>query len=215
VAEVLVLRLFHLADDNSAFRARVLGDDADRLLEGPTHDLVASLLIVIVTLGLVQRLLTPQQRHAAARHDALFDRRAGCMQRVLDTSLLLLHLGLGCRADVKHGHAAGELRQPLLQLFLVVIGRGLVDLGLDLRLTAFDLIVLTLAGDERGVVLVHDDACGAARVRTIRSKAVSRRSRPRSTSPRPITTRKSCRSGWRSSPAAWPCLTSARQPRPR
>jgi len=67
------------------------------------------------------------------------------MQRVLDTAFFLLHLGLGRRADVQHGHAAGELRQPLLQLFLVVIGRGLLDLGLDLRLTAFDLIVLALA----------------------------------------------------------------------
>src|SRR5437899_2056712 len=83
VAEVLVLRLLHLANDDSAFRARVLGDDADRLLEGPAHDLDAGLLIVIVTLGLVQRLLTPQQRYAAARHDAFLDRRAGRMQHLL------------------------------------------------------------------------------------------------------------------------------------
>src|SRR5207249_8913072 len=140
------------------FRARVLGDDADRLLAGPAHDLDAGLLIVIVTLGLVERLLTPQQRHTAARHDALLDRRAGRMQRVLDTGLLLLHLGLGRRADIQHGHAAGELRQPLLELFLVVIGRGLLDLGLDLRLAALDLVVLALAVYERGVVLIHDDA---------------------------------------------------------
>src|SRR5207249_10250107 len=59
VAEILVLRLLHLADHDGAFRTRVLGDDADRLLERPAHDLDAGLLIVIVTLGLVQRLLTP------------------------------------------------------------------------------------------------------------------------------------------------------------
>src|SRR5213592_4554491 len=129
-----------------------------RALEEPIR------IIVIVTLGLVQRLLTPQQRHTAARHDAFLDRRAGRMQRVLDTGLLLLHLGLGRRADIQHGHAAGELRQPLLELFLVVIGRGLLDLGLDLRLAALDLVVLALAVYERGVVLIHDDALGAAEI---------------------------------------------------
>src|SRR5258706_11582449 len=164
VAEVLVLRLLHLPDDDRAFSARVLGDDADRLLERAAHDLDAGLLIVIVTLGLVERLLTPEQRHAAPRHDALLDRRTSGMQRVLDPSLLLLHLGLGRRADVQHGHAAGELRQPLLQLLLVVIRRGLLDLGLDLRLAALDLVVLPLAVYERGVVLVHDDALGAAEI---------------------------------------------------
>src|SRR5882762_6487667 len=164
VAEVLVLRLLHLPDDDRAFSARVLGDDADRLLERAAHDLDAGLLIVIVTLGLVERLLTPEQRHAAPRHDALLDRRTSGMQRVLDPSLLLLHLGLGRRADVQHGHAAGKLRQPLLQLFLVIIGRGLLDLGLDLRLAALDLVVLPLAVYERGVVLIHDDTLGAAEI---------------------------------------------------
>ena len=48
-----------------------------------------------------------------------------------------------------------------------------------------------------------------------RSRAGSSRSRPRSTSPPAITTSRSCRSGWPSSPAASPRSTSARPPRPR
>jgi hypothetical protein len=38
-------------------------------------------------------------------------------------SLLRLHLGLGRRADANHGDAAGELRQPLLELLAVVVAR--------------------------------------------------------------------------------------------
>ena len=74
-------------------------------------------------------------------HDALFDRGAGRVQRVLDPGLLLLHLGLGRGADVDHRHAAGELRQPLLELLLVVVATwssrsrpDLVDAALDVVL---------------------------------------------------------------------------------
>ena len=62
-----------------------------------------------------------QQRHTAAGDDAFLDRRAGRVQRVLDAGLLLLHLDLGRGADLDHRHAAGQLRQPLLQLLLVVV----------------------------------------------------------------------------------------------
>ena len=78
------------------------------------------------------------QRHAAAGDDAFFDRRAGGVQRVLDAGLLLLHLGLGRRADLDDRHAAGELRQPLLQLLAVVVGGGLLDLRADLLDAALD-----------------------------------------------------------------------------
>ena len=56
-------------------------------------------------------------------HDALLDRRARRVERVLDPGLLLLHLELGGRADLDHRDAPDELRQPLLQLLAVVVGR--------------------------------------------------------------------------------------------
>src|SRR3989454_1352283 len=50
---------------------------------------------------LVERLLAPQERHAAARHDALLDRGAGRVQRVLrseeHTSELQSPCNLVCR----------------------------------------------------------------------------------------------------------------------
>jgi hypothetical protein len=48
---------------------------------------------------------------------------------VLDAGLLLLHLGLGGRADLDRRDAAGELRQPLLELLAVVVDVGVLDLA--------------------------------------------------------------------------------------
>src|SRR2546422_2269604 len=114
VPEVLVLRLLHLPDHDGCLGARILDDHPHRLLERAADDVDADLLVVIGPLHLVERLLAPQERHAAAGHDALLDRSARRMQRILHASLLLLHLGLGGRAHVDHGDAARELRGPLL-----------------------------------------------------------------------------------------------------
>src|SRR5438067_1759393 len=73
-----------------------------------------------------------QERHAAARDDAFLDGRAGRVQRVLDSSLLLLELDLGRRANLDHRDAAAQLGQARLELLTVVVAGGLFDLDLDL-----------------------------------------------------------------------------------
>ena len=88
-------------------------------------------LLVTVDLDLLEGREAADQRDAAARDDPLFHRRAGGVEGVLDAGLLLLHLGLGRRADVDHGDAAGQLRETLLQLLLVVVRGRLLDLPLD------------------------------------------------------------------------------------
>ena len=90
---------------------------------------------------LVERRRRAQQSHAAAGNDAFLDRRASGMQSILHASLLLLHFGLGGRADLDHRHAAGQLRQPLLQLLAVVVRGGLVDLRAQLLDAAFDVLL--------------------------------------------------------------------------
>ena len=80
----------------------------------------------------LDRVRRVQERDAAAGDDALLEGRPGGLQRVLDAVLLLLHLGLGRSADLDHRDAAGELRQPLLQLLAVEVGVGVLDLGLEL-----------------------------------------------------------------------------------
>src|SRR5207253_1181185 len=114
----------------------------------------AGLLVVIGAPDLLEGLPAPQQRDAAARHDALLDRGAGRVQRVLDPGLLLLHFGLGGRAHIDHRDAARQLREPLLQLLLVVIRRGFLDRRADLADAALDVGLFALAADQGGVVLV-------------------------------------------------------------
>ena len=70
-----------------------------------------------------------EQRDAAAGDDALFERGAGGLQRVLDAVLLLLHLGLGGGADLDDGDTAGQLGEALLELLAVEVGVGVLDLG--------------------------------------------------------------------------------------
>ena len=103
-----------------------------------------------------------QQGHAAARHHAFLDRGAGGIERVVDAVLALLHLDLGGAADLDHGNAAGELGQTLLQLLLVVVGGGLLDLRLDLGDARLDVLLLAGAVDDGGVLLLDADALGAA-----------------------------------------------------
>ena len=89
-------------------------------------------------LEIVKRLGTAQQRHTATGHDPFLDRRLRGVHGVLDTGLLFLHFRLGGRADLNNGHAAHQLREPLLELLAVVVRGRLFDLRADLLDAAFD-----------------------------------------------------------------------------
>ena len=102
------------------------------------------------------------QRGATTGEDALLDRGARRVQGVLDQRLALLHLGLGVGADPDLGDAAGQARQPLLQLLAVVVRGGGVDLAADLVAARLDLTGGALALDDRRVVAVDDDLAGDA-----------------------------------------------------
>src|SRR3546814_9713745 len=70
VAPLGVLVLQHLADHDGAVGAGVLGDLAQRGLEGLAHDADADLLIFILPFELGQLGRGPQQGGAATRYDA-------------------------------------------------------------------------------------------------------------------------------------------------
>src|SRR5207237_5026243 len=127
-------------------------------------DDVETVLLLAGDLELLQRRGRAQQRHAAARDDALFDRRARRVQRVFDASLLLLHLGLGGRADLDDRDAADQLGEPLLQLLAVVVRGGVLDLRADLLDAPFDGSGRARALDDRRVVLVDRDLLRLAEV---------------------------------------------------
>src|SRR6476660_8868637 len=67
--------------------------------------------------------------------------------------LLLFHFDFRRTTDLDHGNATGELGQPLLQLLLIVVGGGVLDLLLDLGDTALDVGLLAGTVDDRRVVL--------------------------------------------------------------
>src|SRR6185295_9183175 len=108
------------------------------------------------------RLLGAQQGNPAARHDAFLDRGAGGIERILDAIFLFFHLDLGGAADLDHRDAAGELRQPLLQLLAVIVRGGLLDLCLDLADAGFDIGLLACAVHDGGFFLLDDHLLGAA-----------------------------------------------------
>src|SRR4029434_8637285 len=121
-----------LADDNRAVFSRVDRDltrwPGNRLLD----DFNAGSLIIVSAFELLQSLDGPQQRNSAAWEDAFLDRGTGCMHRVFDAVLALLHFDLGRATDAEHGDSPGELGQPLLQLLAVVVRGCFLDLRLDL-----------------------------------------------------------------------------------
>src|SRR5690606_14498875 len=132
VAEVHVVVRADTLHDDGALLPRVLRDLAERLLQRAQDDLHADLLVRIIYPEVGELLLDAHERNATAGDDPLLDGRAGRVQRILHTRLLLLHLGLGRRADMDHRDAARQLREPLLELLTIVIRRGLLDRDPDL-----------------------------------------------------------------------------------
>src|SRR5256885_7484470 len=153
----------HFFHDHGALEPGVLHDLADRLLERAPYDADTGGLVAR-ELEAAQGLRRAKQRDAAPRHDAFLHGRPRGVERIFDSRLLLLHLGLGGRPDLDHGDAARELGEPLLELLPVVVRGRLLDLYPDLLDAAFDRLGAAGALDDRGVVLVHDHLLGATEV---------------------------------------------------
>src|SRR6266576_398053 len=156
-----------LVDDDRALEARVVRELANGLLErardhGRTRPLVT---LERVELDRADRV---QERDTAARDNTLLERGASRLERVLDAVLLLLHLGLGRSADLDHRDAAGQLREPLLELLAVEVGVGVLDLGLQLLDPALDRVGVAGTVDDRRRLLVDDHAAGMAELRELR-----------------------------------------------
>ena len=163
VAVSVGIVLQDLADHDRAILAGVHCDLARRPADRLFDDLDAVPLVLVFAPKLLDRLPGAQQRDPAARQDAFLDCGAGCMHRVVDAILALLYLGLGGAADADHRDAAGELGEPLLQLLLVVVRGGLLDLRFDLIDARLDVGLLAGAVDDRGVLLVDHHLLGLAK----------------------------------------------------
>src|SRR5690349_5783891 len=161
-AEGIIVLVDDLAHDHGAVLASILGNLPRGHLKSAPYDAHADLLVVVRGVELVENFLAADERHAAAGQNALLDRRAGCVQSIVDAILLLLHFHLGHATDLDDRDAARELGQPLLQLLAIIVGGGVLDLLTDLRDAGPDVGLLAGTVDDGRVVLGDDHLLGAA-----------------------------------------------------
>src|SRR5476649_1466182 len=163
VVTFVTLAAFDFVDNDGTFTAGVFDERAQRLLDGTTDDVDAD-LFVACDFELVEDLLGADESHTAAGDDTFFHGRTGRVEGILDAGFLFLERGFGRGADIDDGNATGQLGQTFLELFLVVVGGGFLDLTADLGHAALDVGILAFAFDDRGVFLVDHDPLGAAEI---------------------------------------------------
>ena len=108
----------------------------------------------------------------------------------------------------------GDRRKAMLEDIAILTQGQVISEDLGIKLENVTLDMLGRAKRVRDQQGRHHDRRRCRLPRT-RSRAGSRRSRRRSRRPPRTTTVRSCRSGWRSWPAAWPSSASAARPRSR
>src|SRR5262249_41583843 len=164
VVALVAFALFDFLNNERAFSACIVSKLTRRLLNGSAHNRDADFLVAFEVFYVIERFLSAEECNTATRDDAFLDRRTGGVQRVFDTSLLLLHLRLGRSTDVDDCNSAGEFRQAFLQFLFVVIAGRLFDLTTDLRDAALDVGVFARTFDNGGVFLVDSDSFGLAHI---------------------------------------------------
>ena len=154
VEALTVGHLGNAGNDDGAVEASVFGDPERRAGQGAGDGENADLSLALEALGEGLEFLGNLDQHgAAAGDDTLFDGRAGRVDGVFNTQLALVYLGLGSGADADNGHAAGELSQALLELFLIPGGIGALDLATDLLAAFLYCLSGAAAIDDDGVIL--------------------------------------------------------------
>src|SRR6185437_4839084 len=169
IEAVIAFSFEHAGDHHPAVDRGVFGDLPGRCIERAPDDLHAGLLIAFALgLFLCDRFDTTQQRKAAAGNDPFGDCSLGRANGVVERLFPCFHLRLGWRADANDGDAARQLRQPLLQLVLVVFAGRLFDFSPDLLNAPLDLLAYARPADDRGVVLVDDGALATTELLDLR-----------------------------------------------
>merc|ERR1712004_813670 len=86
------------------------------------------LLVLVGRSQCVQDREATQQSNTTTGNNALLNSSPGGVQGVGDPVLLLVHLNLRGAADLEDSHTTGKPGHSLLDLLLLILGVGLLDL---------------------------------------------------------------------------------------
>ena len=137
----------------------------NRRRQCPLHDLHAGALVAVEGCGQrIQAVGELQQGAAAAGNDALLDSGTGGIQGIFDPQFAVFQFRFRRCTDLDHGHAAGQLGDPLLKFFAVVIGFGGLQLTSDRTNALAHRLAMVVGGDNRGVLLADGDAARFAEI---------------------------------------------------
>src|SRR5699024_6515900 len=156
------LEVGDLVGNHTGFEAGVRGDLLQRGFDGDLDDVGAGCFVTLeceVGEGSLARL---DQGDAATGDDSLFHGSLGVAHGIFDAVLGFLELNLGGGSGLDDCNTAGQLGQTLLQLLTVVVGVRVLDLGADLCDPSGDLLGVSRAFDDGGLVLGDDDLTGGA-----------------------------------------------------
>ena len=112
----------------------------------------------------IQFILDIEQGGAAASDDTFFDSCAGRIQSIFDAESLILHFYFGSSTDFDDSNAAGHLCQTFLQFVFVELGSRFFVLFTDLSHSGCDLVFITCAADDGGVVFGDADLVSGAEI---------------------------------------------------
>ena len=110
-------------------------------------------LVLILTLEILKHLSSTDVSHTATWKITFLDCCAGCIQCILNTVFLLLHLHLGSCTYIEDSDTAGEFAETLLKFLLVIIRGRCSNLLPDKFNTLSDIILVACTAYDSGVLL--------------------------------------------------------------
>merc|ERR1711884_43646 len=126
-----VSALLDVVDNHGGVQTSIVGNRVQRPGERVLDNIHSLLLVLILGCDGINSWQTSDQSNSASGNNAFLHSGSGGVESIGHTILLLVDLNLGRSSDLEHGHTAGQPRHPLLQLLLLVLAVGVLDLVPD------------------------------------------------------------------------------------
>merc|ERR1740128_895990 len=107
---------------------------------------------------------TSDESHSTAGNYSLLHCSPGGVKRVCNAILLLIDLNLGATANLEDSHTRGHPGHPLLQLLLLVLAVGVLDLIPDHVHPLADVGLSAASSQHHAVILGHHNLANLAEV---------------------------------------------------